>query len=63
MFLNTNIRLELGMNEIKSSIQKSTLRWFGRVMRMREKRIPQKKATHKNGGKATNTQNQMDMPN
>ena len=42
---NTNIKLELGVNEMKNPIQKSRLRWFGDVMRMTEERIPKK-----NGG-------------
>ena len=40
---NTNIRLELGMNEIKNYIQKSRLRWFGHVMQKGEEN-----ATNKN---------------
>ena len=39
---NTDIRLELEVDEIKSDIQKSRLRWFGYMMRMREQRIPKK---------------------
>ena len=39
---NTNIRLEVGVDEIKNDIQKRRLRWFGHVMRMREERIPKK---------------------
>ena len=38
---NTNIRLELGVNEIKKD-KKSRLRWFGDVMRIRKERIPKK---------------------
>jgi hypothetical protein len=37
---NTNIRLELGVHEIKNDIQMSRLRWFGHVMSMGEERIP-----------------------
>ena len=40
--INTNRRLELSGNEIRNGIQKSRLRWFGHVMRMREERIPKK---------------------
>ena len=39
MIRNTNIRLELGVYGIKTNIQKSRLRWFGRVMRMGDERI------------------------
>ena len=39
---NTNIRLELGVDEIENVIQNSRLRCFGYVMRMREERIPKK---------------------
>jgi hypothetical protein len=37
---NTNIRLELGVVEIKNDIKKS--RWFGHVMWVTEERIPKK---------------------
>jgi hypothetical protein len=37
-----NISLELGMDKIKNNFQKSILRWFGHVMRLREERIPEK---------------------
>ena len=43
---NTNIRLELGVDEIKKYIQKGKLRWFRHVMQMGEEN-----ATLKNGGK------------
>ena len=49
----TNIKLELGVNEIKNYIQKSRLRWFGNVMQMKEERIPKKIIHTKNGGKTT----------
>ena len=39
---NTNIRLELGVDEIKNGIQKSRLRWFGHIMQMREEEIHKK---------------------
>ena len=39
MIKNTNIRLELVMDEIKNNIQKNRLRQFGHVMRIREERI------------------------
>ena len=34
---NTNIGLELGVDEIKGNFQKSRLRWFGYVKQMGEK--------------------------
>ena len=39
----TNIRLELGVNEIKKDIQKSRLKWFRHAMWISEERIPKKK--------------------
>ena len=39
---NTNIRLELGEDEIKNYIQKGSLGWFGHMMWMREERTPKK---------------------
>ena len=39
---NTNIKLELGMDEIKYDIQKSTLSWFGHLLWMRDERVPKK---------------------
>ena len=39
---NTNIRLELGMGEIKNAFQRSRLRWFGHVMERREEKMPKK---------------------
>ena len=36
---NTNIRLELGVDEINNDIEKSRLRWFGQVMWMRDEMI------------------------
>ena len=45
---NNNIRLELGVDKIKNSIQKSRLRWFGHVMLMRAENIlVPKKMLHK----------------
>ena len=38
---NTDIRLELGVDERKNYIQKK-LRWFGHVVRMGEERISKK---------------------
>ena len=38
----TNIRLKLEVYEINNDIQKSMLRWFGYIMRLREERIPKK---------------------
>jgi hypothetical protein len=35
---NNNIRLELGVDELKNGIQKSRLRWFGQGMQMGEER-------------------------
>ena len=39
---NTEIILELGVDEIKNDIQTSRVRWFGHVVRVREERIPKK---------------------
>ena len=38
----SNIRYELGVDEMKDVIQKSKFRWFGHVVRMTEERIPKK---------------------
>ena len=46
MIIKTNLRLELGLDEIKNDIQKSRLKQFGHTMQMGEKRIP-KKSLHK----------------
>ena len=37
---NSNLRSELGVDEIKNYIQKSKLRWFGHLMQVTEERIP-----------------------
>jgi hypothetical protein len=42
MIINTNIRLDLGVDEIKNNIQKSRYVIFGCVMWMGEERIPKK---------------------
>ena len=51
---NTNIRLELGVDEIYNDIQKSRLRWF--FMCFEWERNIYKNATHKNGGKNTKSE-------
>ena len=61
---NANIRLELGVDEIKNDIQMSRLRWFGHVMQMGEKRICKKMLHTKIDAKWLRVrQNQMDRPN
>ena len=40
---NTNIRLDLGADEIKNGIFKSSLRWFGYLMQMTPKKMLHKK--------------------
>ena len=62
---NTNIRLELGMDEMKNYNQTSILIWFGHMMRKGEERIPNKILHTKNRVKATKrkTHNQMDRLN
>ena len=44
--IRNNIRLELGVDEIKNDIKKSRLKWFRHVMWLREDGIP-KKMLHK----------------
>ena len=42
MIRNTNIRLKLGVDEIKNDIQKSRSIWYEHVMQMTEEKIPKK---------------------
>ena len=46
-----NIRLELGVDEIKNYIQKNRLSWFGYVMQMEDASIPRKMLHTKMEGK------------
>jgi hypothetical protein len=58
---NTNIRLELRVDEIKNDIQKIK---FGQMMMLDEEKVHEN-ATYKNGWETTKrkTKNQMDRPN
>ena len=53
---NTNLRLELEVEEIMNDIQKRRLRWFGHVMRMREDRVPKKMLQKKKKNQRENKQ-------
>ena len=48
---NIDIRLELGVVEMKNDIQKTKLKWFGHVMQMREERVSKKMQHTKIEGK------------
>ena len=54
---STNVRSQLGVNEIQNVIRNSRITWFGPVMRIIQEKIPEK-----NGGKMIDTkiQNQLD---
>ena len=59
---SSNIKSELGLDEIMNVIQKNRIKWFENVMT--EGKISKRNTTHKNGEDTKReTHNQMDIPN